>query len=333
VKHVLGLDIGGANLKMAHTYGMARTVPFELWKKPEQLPAAVRDLVAKAPQFAQVAATMTGELCDCFASKQEGVHAILDALGLACATSPLEVWRNDGKFVDVPAARQGPYEVAAGNWLALATFAGRFAVDGPALLIDIGSTTTDIIPLLDGHPVPQGRTDPERLQSGELVYRGVRRTPLVACRQQHLAAELFATTLDAFVLLGKIPENSGDRGTADGRPATRHFAHARLARMLGGDGETCTPAATLQLAQSTVTSLLEEIGSTVKVVVGRLPEPPRTVILAGSGEFLAREIVANQNWSPQPTLVSLNARLGRDLSRAACAYAVAVLAAERDDGQ
>ena len=36
-------------------------------------------------------------------------------------------------------ARQTPLQVAAANWLALATYAGRFAPDGPALLLDIGS--------------------------------------------------------------------------------------------------------------------------------------------------------------------------------------------------
>jgi (4-(4-[2-(gamma-L-glutamylamino)ethyl]phenoxymethyl)furan-2-yl)methanamine synthase len=332
MKRVLGLDIGGANLKLANTDGTARTVPFELWKRPEMLPAALSELLACAPRSDQVAVTMTGELCDCFETKRHGVNAILDAVEATCSgPSPL-IWRNDGQFVDIADGRQSPYQIAAANWLALATFAGRFVDRGAALLIDIGSTTTDIIPILDGKPIPKGRTDPERLLTGELVYRGVRRTPICCNRQSNIAAELFATTLDAFLVLNKIPENTEDRSTADGRSASKFFGHARLARMLGADGETCPDAATLQLARQTVAGLVDEIGQAIQRVANGLPTRPTAVILAGSGEFFGREIVEQQAWMRPCLQVSLTARLGPALSSAGCAYAVAVLAAERDDG-
>src|SRR5262249_53239624 len=148
------------------------------------------------------------------------------------AGKPISVWRNDGRFVDLAVARQVPLQVAAANWLALATYAGRFAPSGPALLLDIGSTTTDVIPLHDGKPTPRGRTDPERLKCGELIYVGVRRTPLCALLGIEGAAEVFATTLDVALILDWIPENPDDCDTADGRPATKAAAHVRLARMM-----------------------------------------------------------------------------------------------------
>src|SRR5207247_9017587 len=109
MKRVLGLDIGGANLKMAHTDGTARTVPFEWWKPPAKLPAALRELVASAPAFDDIAVTMTGELCDCFQTKRGGVHAILAAVETLGPTRPL-IWRNDGQFVDSGTARQSAYQ-------------------------------------------------------------------------------------------------------------------------------------------------------------------------------------------------------------------------------
>ena len=123
MKRVLGLDIGGANLKMAHTDGSARTVPFELWKQPRKLPAALRQLVASVPPFDAIAATMTGELCDCYESKRQGALAILDAVEAVAGATATRVWRNDGQFVALAAARTTPLDVAAANWLALATFA------------------------------------------------------------------------------------------------------------------------------------------------------------------------------------------------------------------
>src|SRR5262249_58388006 len=141
----------------------------------------------------------------------------------------------DGRRVALDTARKDPLPVAAATWLALATFAGRQAPRGPALLIDIGSTTTDIVPLLDGRPVPRGRTDTERLHASELAYTGVIRTPLCAILGTRGMAEFFATTRDAFLLLGRLPEDSSDCDTADGRPATRVCAEARIARMIGAD--------------------------------------------------------------------------------------------------
>src|SRR5436309_2230449 len=151
---VLGLDIGGANLKAAHSCGAARVKPFELWRQRAALPGALHALIDGLPPWDRLAVTMTGELCDCFETKREGVGAILDAAEKVADGKPVQVWLTDGRFVDLAEARRTPLLAAASNWLALATFAGRYALRGPAVLIDIGSTTTDIVPLLDGRPVP-----------------------------------------------------------------------------------------------------------------------------------------------------------------------------------
>jgi (4-(4-[2-(gamma-L-glutamylamino)ethyl]phenoxymethyl)furan-2-yl)methanamine synthase len=325
---VLGLDVGGANLKAAHTNGAARSRPFALWKDSGGLADALRGLVAETPSADLLAVTMTGELCDCFESKRQGVNAILDAVETASAGKPVRVWRTDGRFVDLTAVRRAPLMAAAANWLALATFAGRYAPKGPALLIDIGSTTTDIVPLQDGRPVPKGRTDPERLRSGELVYSGVRRTPLCAIMGAEGAAELFATTLDVYLLLGSIAEDAADHNTADGRPATKSAAHARLARMVCADQETSTIEEREKLANRILLKQVNTLHYAVEQVSGLLREPPRTIVLAGEGEFLALPVLNNQSAFPPCPIVGLWETLGAGISRAACAYAVAVLAAE-----
>jgi probable H4MPT-linked C1 transfer pathway protein len=327
-RSVLGLDIGGANLKAAHTDGTARSVPFALWKDPSGLPGALRALVATVPPAERLAVTTTGELCDCFESKRQGVCAILVAAEAVAADKPVRVWRNDGRFVDLATARGTPLQVAAANWLALATFAGRYAPQGPALLIDVGSTTTDIVPLVNGRPVPKGRTDPERLRCSELVYVGARRTPLCALRGD-LAAELFATTHDLFLVLGSLPEEPDNRNTADGRPATRAAAHARLARMLCGDLETTTEEERKQLANLLLLSLVHRLRSAVETVAEKgLPGKPETVILSGEGDFLTRLVLEQQQAFPPRRPVEFVYELGAGRAKAACAHAVAVLAAE-----
>src|SRR4029453_7556119 len=95
---VLGIDIGGANLKAATADGGALSVPFALWGEPQQLAKRLRVLVR---QFAadHLAVTMTGELCDCFATKREGVRAILDSVVRAAPKRSIQVWSTCARFV------------------------------------------------------------------------------------------------------------------------------------------------------------------------------------------------------------------------------------------
>ncbi len=324
---ILGLDVGGANLKAFHTVAGPRNTRFALWRNPDGLADALATFVAPLPPADALAVTMTGELCDCFPSKRAGVHAILRAVQSVAGTTPVWVWLTDGSFADPAAAREVPLRAAASNWLALATFAGRLAPAGPALLVDAGSTTTDVVPLRDGRPVAFGETDPERMLCRELVYTGVRRTPLCALLGDQVAAEVFATTHDAYLVLGDAPEDPADTETADGRPATRALAHARLARMLCADLETSTEDERTDLAKRAAARQVELVASAMACVAGRLGGPPRTVILAGSGERLAAAALAATGWTTE--VVSLRERTNAEVSAAACAFAVALLAAER----
>jgi probable H4MPT-linked C1 transfer pathway protein len=352
---VLGLDIGGANLKAATPDKRAASVPFALWKQPDRLPAALAELVARFPDAEELAVTMTGELCDCFETKRDGVSAIIAAVRFASGGRRIRVWSTDGAFVTADEAKADHLKVAAANWHALATLAGQYVPTGRAILIDVGSTTADIIPILDGTPVPQGRTDADRLRSWELVYTGVRRTPVCALTGWGGAAEFFATTLDVYLTLGFVPEDPADRDTADGRPATRGCARARLCRMLGGDAETVPEERTRDLAGWVYGEQVDRLRRCEQVVRDRLRamptravsfasrlydevdprdrDRPVTHIASGSGEFLARRVVGHpdvdvEDGGASSDGISLGDRLGPAVSACAPAYAVAVLAAE-----
>ena len=329
---VLALDIGGANLKAAQAGGTILQ-PFELWKRPGDLPEALRQLLRRLLPSDVLAVTMTGELCDCFASKRQGVHAILDAVEAVAGSKLVRVWSTDGQLWDIRTARVSPLKVAAANWLALATYASRLVPVGSALLIDVGSTTTDVIPLHDGRPAARGRTDPERLRSGELLYTGVRRTPVCALLGAEGAAEFFATTLDVYLLTDDLPEQPEDRRTADGRPATRAAARARLARMVCGDEETCTPEEVVALARRLARRQRGLLASAVTKVSALLPERPRAMVTAGSGEFLARATLRELVGLAALPVCSLAEQFDPEVSQAACAFALMILAQEEVNGR
>ena len=81
---------------------------------------------------------MSGELADCFESKMEGISFIVNAVKNAFHSA--RFYGTDGQFHDnaVP-------QLAAANWLASADYLRAEYPD--AVLLDIGSTTADIIPL------------------------------------------------------------------------------------------------------------------------------------------------------------------------------------------
>ncbi len=325
---VLGLDIGGANLKAATVDKRAVSVPFALWKQPDKLPAALADLVGQFPDAEELAVTMTGELCDCYETKREGVNAILDAVEFAAKGRQVRVWSTDGAFVGVEESRSDYMKVAAANWHALATFAGRYARKGGALLIDIGSTTTDIIPILDGRPISTGKTDVERLRSGELVYTGVGRTPVCALLGKSVAAEVFATTRDAYLILEWQSERPEDLDTADGRTATLKNASARMSRMLCGDPETISADEIRRLAERVLAVQREIVEEAAVRVAGLVPGRVRVAITCGRGEPVATAVLGCPMFDGLERL-SLNDILGPTVSACAPAYALAVLATER----
>jgi probable H4MPT-linked C1 transfer pathway protein len=328
---VLGLDIGGANLKAATADKRAISVPFALWKQPDKLPAALAELVAKFPDAEELAVTMTGELCDCFETKREGVHAIIKAVRFASAARRIRVWSTDGVFLDSEQAKSNHLKVAAANWHALAMFAGSYAPHHGGLLLDIGSTTTDIIPLNHGVPSTYGQTDYDRLQMRELVYLGVRRTPVCAVFTEQVCAELFATTQDVYTILGLLPEDAADCDTADGRPSTVEYALARLARMLGADREMLSDDQLIDFAIKLHSRILDTLSRAAQAAYYDTQNAPelRTVIVSGAGEFLARRVVEKAfAEAPLDRIISLNDTLGPTVSACAPAYAVAVLATE-----
>jgi probable H4MPT-linked C1 transfer pathway protein len=330
----LGLDIGGANIKAANAAGWARSVPFALWRDPHGLATALAALLNSAPAADRLAVTMTGELCDCFSTKREGVRHILSAVEGVADGRGTSVYLSDGRFVTLAAARDLSHLASASNWRALAQFACRFVPSGSGLLIDIGSTTSDIIPIVDGRVAARGRTDTERLVARELVYSGIGRTPICAVAQAlplgagmcPVAAEIFSTTADAHILLGQMAADPSATWTADGRPLTFACSRQRLARQICADATDVSTGDYRRMAQAVFDLQLAQLSNGIATVVHTLPKKATIAVLSGAGEFLARAAV--ESVLPECRIASLAEYLGPESSACAAALAVAVLAKE-----
>jgi len=329
VSACLGLDVGGANLKIAHSDGIVRTVPFALWRAPDELGPHLRALLAEVPAFDRLGVTMTGELCDCFASKREGVRHIVACVAAEAGSRDVGVWALPGRFVTPEEAMATPAACAAANWHALATCLLEKVRGHSVLLVDIGSTTTDIIPLIDGAVAATGRNDTERLASGELVYLGVGRTPVATLgpavawkgRCYGLMAESFATTADLFLLAGHDAVAAACTDTCDGRPMTQEDAARRILRMIGADFEVFSLDDARSLAQTLAATCTRRVAGAVRRVTGE--NPPSVVVVSGSGDHLG--IDAAMKALPACRCVRLADWVGRDASDAATAWALAHL--------
>lgn len=297
-----GWDIGGAHVKYALVDGEGHVLTVEqrtcaLWQGLEALAAVLADLVPR-PDLAvgRHAVTMTGELCDLFATRAEGVVAILGVLTRYLGED-LAVFSRNG-FLSPTAACAEPEAVGSMNWRATALDCAQVA--GTGVLLDIGSTTTDIVPFTGGVVCARADQDGTRLACGELVYTGVCRTPVMAVAShapfaggwRGLAAEYFANMADAYRVTGDLPEAADDFPTADQRPADAPHSRARLARMLGEDALNLEDGALHGFAEYLIRCQLQRIEHGLAQVASATSRALSGTLLvgAGVGSFLASRI-------------------------------------------
>jgi probable H4MPT-linked C1 transfer pathway protein len=330
--------VGGANVKAARVEGDALPVvvehPFALWREPARLPDVLKAIAPTLGSAPRLAITMTAELADCFATKRDGVCAVLAAFEAAFPAQALHVFGVDGRFRSIAEARRKPLRVAAANWMASAMLVAESERD--VLFVDVGSTTTDVVPIVAGDVVARGRTDPARLRSGELVYTGALRTPVAAIVRRlpwrgalcRVAAEHFAIAADAHVWRGAIEPSGYTCETADGRGRSRSEAGARLARMVCADLEMLRDSDIDAIAERVMRAQVKQIASGIQQVLRRLGQgAPKRAVLAGQGAFLARAAAETLGLDACDLERRVGVAAARSLPAAAVAYLLARSAA------
>lgn len=300
----LGWDIGGAHVKACLLEdGALRDIaqwPCPLWQGLQHLEGALEMARARWADAwdagADHAATMTGEMVDLFADRAQGVARIAGHLAESLGPA-LRLFDADGDWRSPHEAALRWRGIASANWRATARVLAQRT--GDAILVDIGSTTTDIVPLRGGRVAAQGTTDAQRLATGELVYQGVVRTPLCALGPRvhwrgaavNVMNEFFATAADVYRLTGELDAAHDQAAPADGRGKDAAATRQRLARMVGRDAEEADAAEWLALARHWKKAQVDEIRSQLDRVCAAAGLPAQApVIGAGCGAFLAAQL-------------------------------------------
>ena len=295
-----GYDVGGAHVKVA-LVEKGRIVHVEqiacaLWRGLDQLDGALAQALAITGRADKHTVTMTGELADVFPDRYSGVVSLVERLGAALGPAT-RFWMGPRGMGSAEQAVANHSDVASTNFLAAASVAARRADDG--LLIDMGSTTTDIVPFAGGVVTARGVSDADRLRTGELVYTGLTRTPVMAVatrglfqgQWQGLARDPFATMGDVRRVMSELPDGVDQHASADGRGKSRDESRARLARCFGRDVAPEEDEAWLMAARALAEEQVRSIHDGCLAVLSAAPlHPSPTIVTAGIGAKVALEV-------------------------------------------
>ena len=301
---ILGWDIGGAHLKFVELSCSGEIISTAqyatpLWQGLETLEQCLLNTKQRySGRKIRHALTMTGELVDFFSSRDEGVKAILDVFLSVFENTGTLVYAGSDGLVCADGVMGQLSNVASANWHATATYLGTVRKD--CLLVDMGSTTTDLVMVREGVPQNKGYSDRQRMVHGELVYTGLIRTPVMAVTQvvvvdgetQGLAAELFATMADVYRILGCLNESHDLYPAADGGEKTKEGSMRRLAHMLGADYEVELDDVQLtEAARYIAMEQAQQLKQAIVHLTGREDtHQPLQIIGAGVGRELIRSM-------------------------------------------
>ncbi|MDY6931250.1 MAG: hydantoinase/oxoprolinase family protein [Halobacteriota archaeon] len=322
---ILGIDIGGANTKIVSSDGSFAELHYlPLWKESNLLDLLI-DVKKRTNPYA-VGVVMTGELSDAFESKEEGIQYIYNTVN--------EVFP-EAKYLTVDFSFQNDISgdvnrFFAANWAASSSYVSLLKKD--VIFVDMGSTTTDIIPISDGVVLAE-KSDYKRLMSNQLIYAGVLRTN-VACMVQEFAlgsaqcksaSELFAITADVYLLLEDITSEDYTCDVPDwyayegvsGKDI--YSAMNRLARVVCCDIDELGEQNILSLAKQVKGRQIDDLVRSLSDIKDRFDL--NSVVACGLGEFLVED--ATSILDMDCSLISKSK--GRYISLSFPAYSVAGL--------
>lgn len=335
----IGWDIGGAHIKTAVLNHLGELVdvtqkPCALWRGLTVLEQVVLSIVPSLPsKNTRHVLTMTGELVDCFSSREEGVQAIMELMANLLAPVKPFVFAGKQGFICIDSVQTDHYmAIASANWIASAQYAAKHIHE--ALFVDIGSTTTDIL-LIQNHALQAlGYSDYQRLVSGELIYTGVVRTAVMALaprarfngQDMGLMAEYFATMADTYRVTGDLNELHDQTDTADGAEKTPQASARRLSRMTGYEYQQTDWNLWLDFAHELKRQQTELLRRACLRQLQRISlTGPVCLIGAGVGRFLLKEIAAELYMGYLDfNQLAAYAKSGQNIDAADCAPAVAM---------
>jgi len=343
---VLGLDIGGANIKATSLKTQDAFLKehktiikyFPIWKNEktqlEKILTKLKKDLNDSAELNGVGVTITAELSDSYFTKKEGIYHVLDSVKKVFGDIPTFVLDVEAKLLTVKDALEAPLKIASANWAATGWMVSQLIKN--CIIVDVGSTTTSIIPIINGKTGAEGKTDLEKLQNGELVYSGSLRTNVativdsipvrgsMAC----VSSELFAQSGDIHLILDNIGEEDYIVETCDGRGKNKRECLARLARVVCADIDMLTENEISDMAKFVYNKQVEQIAKGLKQVSERIKpliQEKINVVVTGFGRnFLGKKAAKKAGFK---RVIDMKVYLGVEAAIGSPSVGVALLVA------
>jgi probable H4MPT-linked C1 transfer pathway protein len=290
---IIGWDIGGAHIKAAKIDFKKKTSKTKqlyspIWKNVNYLKKSIKLIKKKLGKTNYHAITMTAELSDIFPDRKNGVKHIINLSSKILGEKNIFFYSKKN-FLKKKLAIKKPFELNSMNWHATASFVSNFFPN--CILVDIGSTTSDIIPIKNKEIISKDVSDYQRLKSNELIYLGVLRTPIQAVeRKKNLINENFANLSDVYRVLNKIPSTFDLLPTLDRKTKNKHDSARRIARIFGKDYKKNHFLKWKKIAYQIEGEHLKILKSVIKKIEKKNFLKKVPIIGAGIGEFLVKKI-------------------------------------------
>lgn len=279
MKRYLGLDIGGAHIKIAV---MSTSESGRTWQ--------VDCIPVRADKFAasldQILSMLVGEhlvdvtiasqtACLLYDDIHQGTTTIMQTLARYSTRNPTLAVDVCGNLYPINNVAQAPERFVCSNVAVTASLVAKLCSN--ALVLDMGSTSTDLIPIVDG--TFEELLPTARLLSSAVLYLGVIRTPLQAV-VSHLpyqgellpvVGETIAAVADALVLTEDVSIDqytmpTWDSGTKDVAGCTR-----RLAKLIAMNTHNFPQQAATFMAQYVREELLHKVVAAMYKVISKNP--------------------------------------------------------------
>ena len=266
----LGIDIGGAHIKLVGLNEKKELIfvdyiKFYFWKEEKSINKVFNYINSKSNKNTLSGITMTAELCDIFKNRLDGFRKIYNYC---------KKLKNDYFFYTKSKKKifkKTDYsEIVSMNWHSIGRLLERQLKN--AIIVDFGSTTTDII-CVKNHIIQNKNFDDfSRINSNELVYTGLTRTPIFAIDKKvrinrkyfEIIPEFFSDMSDVYRINSILKKQFDIDETADGKRRSKFSSYARLSRNFGLDFKKSNQNLIKDLSKEIIKTQLEKIYLAIK---------------------------------------------------------------------
>ena len=295
---LLGWDIGGANIKVCVFNSDKKIIQMHkknlnIWNDFSDINFFFNTVLNLYKDYdIKSFITITAESCDNFKDRNEGIISILSECDKNIVGKKY-YYTNKNIYVDYKEAVNDTSKLFSTNWILTSNFLN--ASNKIDLIIDVGSTTTDII--FKNINIDNNINDYKRLTNKTLLYAGVIRTPLpmltdeVLYRSNYtsLVREVFATTGDIFNVLGDINFIDHNYVGSDNLQFTLENSLIRLSRVIGLDYDQSDKKNIIEIAYNIKKLFMKKIINNVNYIFDNKIEG-LVISSIGEGSFLVRDM-------------------------------------------